>query len=170
NVRPVGLGLRLLQRCPVTIGLQPPLQHELGLVLLGRDHADDVLVQPLGDFFLFDIGDEAPLVLAVRQVLNCIYISAHCILPEIGPILTSFPCASLMAASCSGCTRSASIRSSSAPLTALLMICWLVRMGQRASKSHSPITSVLHSVSAMGPSRAAIISATVISRAGLARL
>src|SRR6185437_3413122 len=125
DVRPLGLGLRLLQRRPVPICLEPPLQHELRLIFLGRDHADDVLVQPFGDFLLLDLSDKAPLVLAVSQVLNSIDISAHCILPEIGPMVTSLPCGSLMAANCSGCTRSESIRRSSAPLTALLIICWL---------------------------------------------
>ena len=54
DVGPLRFGLRLLQRHPVAIGLEPPLEHELRLILLGRDQANDVFVQPLGDPLFLD--------------------------------------------------------------------------------------------------------------------
>ena len=70
DVRPLRLAFLLLKRRPVAKGLQPPLQHELGLVLLGRDQANDVFVQTLGDALFFNVGDEAPLVFALRQIIE----------------------------------------------------------------------------------------------------
>ena len=49
------------------IRLEPPIEQPLGLALLGRDEADDVLAQALGGFIGFDIGYEAVLVLFVDQ-------------------------------------------------------------------------------------------------------
>ena len=53
---------------PGAIGLQPPVEHPLGLVLLGRDEADRVFVEALGREFLLDVGDEAPFVI-LRDLL-----------------------------------------------------------------------------------------------------
>ena len=81
----------------MAIRLQPPLEHELRLTLLGRDHADDVFVQPLGDSFFLHLGNEAPLVLPVGKILNRIHVGAHCILPDTKPIVgTRFPRAILI--------------------------------------------------------------------------
>ena len=55
---------------PVPVALQAPFQHELGLVLLGRDHADDILVQPARQRVRLDVGDETVLVFAANQYLN----------------------------------------------------------------------------------------------------
>ena len=54
---------RLAHGQPAPIGVEPPLQHPLGLVLLGRDEADGVFVQALGGLVGFDIGHEPVLVL-----------------------------------------------------------------------------------------------------------
>ena len=69
DVGPLGLGLLLLQLGPVAVRLQPPLQHELRLVLLGRNQADDVFVQALRGRVFVNLGDEAPLVFAVGKGL-----------------------------------------------------------------------------------------------------
>ena len=47
----------------MAVGLQPPFQQPVGLVLLGRDQSDDVFAQSRGDDIGVDIGDEAVLVL-----------------------------------------------------------------------------------------------------------
>src|SRR3546814_1134618 len=44
---------------PVPVGLQAPLEQPLGLGLLGRNEADDILVQTLGRVLGLDVGDEA---------------------------------------------------------------------------------------------------------------
>ena len=58
DIRP--RGLRHLD--PITIRLEPPLQHELGLLLLFRDRADDVFVQPLRDGIGIDVRHPPVLV------------------------------------------------------------------------------------------------------------
>ena len=63
---PVGL----VQGEPALIGLQPPVEQPLGLVLLGGDEADDVGVQPAFGELLLDVGDEAVGVLLPRQRRN----------------------------------------------------------------------------------------------------
>ena len=55
-------------REPMPIGFEPPLREELGLALLGGDHADHVLVQARRDRLLLDVRDEAVLVLALDEV------------------------------------------------------------------------------------------------------
>ncbi len=145
----------------MAIGLQPPLQHEVGLVLLGGDEADDVFIQALGRAVFVDVGDEAPLVFLLRQFANRVGIRTHWILPD-AIVGTSLPRASLMLVRCNGCTRSESVIFSSTPRTAWLMIRWLLLIGQLSSRLQRPETSVLHSVRAMGPSIAAIISITEI--------
>ena len=52
--------LDLLHLQPGAIGLEPPVEHPLGLVLLGRDEADGVLVQALGRELLLDVGRRSP--------------------------------------------------------------------------------------------------------------
>ena len=49
---------------PVAVGLEPPVEHPVRLVLAGRDEADDVLVQPLRGRLHLDLGFPAMLVLA----------------------------------------------------------------------------------------------------------
>ena len=66
DVLPVG-SVILSQRAK---GLEPPLEQPLRLVLLGRDQADDVLVEPLGHDVLLDVGDEPVLVFGVRQLFD----------------------------------------------------------------------------------------------------
>ena len=61
---------RLGHLLPGAKRLEPPVEQPLGLVLLGRDEPDDVLVQPLGDDVLFDVGDEPVLVVLGRQILE----------------------------------------------------------------------------------------------------
>src|SRR5262249_41027558 len=55
--------LRLAHGQPAPESLEPPREHPLGLVLLRRDEADGVFVEPLGGALGFDIGDEAVLIL-----------------------------------------------------------------------------------------------------------
>jgi hypothetical protein len=54
----------------VAIGLQPPGQHELRLLLLLGDEANDVLIQAGRRRFGFDVCDEAVLVLRVDDVIE----------------------------------------------------------------------------------------------------
>ena len=58
--RPIGL----VHIEPQTVSLQPPLKQPVGFVLLARNKADDVLVQPLGREFRFDLGDKTILIFA----------------------------------------------------------------------------------------------------------
>src|SRR5216683_3184091 len=123
DIGPLWFGLRLLQRRPVVIRLQPPLEHELRFILLGRDQANNVLVESLWDSLFLDRSDEAPLVFPLRQVSDRVKVRAHCILPDTKPIAgTRFPRAFLMVVRCKGWLRSESITFSSAPRTAWLMI------------------------------------------------
>ena len=46
---------RLGHRQPVAVGLEPPVEHEFRLVLLGGYDADDVFVQPGRDGFGVDV-------------------------------------------------------------------------------------------------------------------
>ena len=63
----VGPGrLLVLEPLPVPEGLEPPLQQPLGLFLLGRDEAYDVLAEPLGGQVGVDVDGEAPLVIGVE--------------------------------------------------------------------------------------------------------
>src|SRR5229473_2630615 len=103
DIGPLGFGLLLLQRHPVAISPEPPLEHELRLIFLGRDHTNNVLVQSLWDSLFLDRSDEAPLVLPVGKILDGVHVGAHCILPEIKPIVgTRFPRALLMVVRCKG--------------------------------------------------------------------
>jgi hypothetical protein len=77
HVRPLRLAGGALQLAPVAIGAQPPLQHELGLRLLGRDLADDVLAQARRQRIGFDVAHEPPLVVAGRQRLECLRGCGH---------------------------------------------------------------------------------------------
>ena len=58
----VGPG-RLLHGQPAAIGLEPPLEQPVGLALLRRDEADDLLVEALRGLDRFDVGVEAVFVL-----------------------------------------------------------------------------------------------------------
>ncbi len=66
HVGPVRLGH--LQ--PARIRLQPPLEQPGGLLLLEADEADDLFIQPLRGGICLDIGDEAPLVLAIDEFFD----------------------------------------------------------------------------------------------------
>ncbi len=52
--------LDLLHLQPGAIGLEPPVEHPLGLVLLGRDEADRVFVEALGRELLLDVARRSP--------------------------------------------------------------------------------------------------------------
>ncbi len=52
------------------IRLEPPLEHEFRLFLLGGDQADDVFAQALGDALFLDVGDESPFVILLRKIAN----------------------------------------------------------------------------------------------------
>ncbi len=54
---------RLPHGQPAAIGVEPPGEHPLGLVLLRRNEPDDIFGQPLGRLIGFDVGDEPVLVL-----------------------------------------------------------------------------------------------------------
>jgi hypothetical protein len=77
DVRPPGLAGLARERRPVPVGPKPPLQHELGLALLGRDQADDVLAEPGRQRVGLDVADEAPPVLPVGQGLECLDRCTH---------------------------------------------------------------------------------------------
>jgi hypothetical protein len=80
----VGPG-RLLHGEPVTVGLQPPVEHEGRLALLPGDETDHVLAQPLGDRVALHVGDETVLVILLRQVLEGLGRSGHHRLPRPAP-------------------------------------------------------------------------------------
>src|SRR5262249_37451280 len=75
--RPLRLSVLLLLLRPVAISLQPPLQHELGLALLGRDRTNDVFTQPGRQPVFVYRGHKAPLVLLLGKVVNLIDCAAH---------------------------------------------------------------------------------------------
>ena len=61
--------LRERHLLPAAESIQTELKHPLRLLLLRRDQAYDILVQTLGYEFLLDIGDEAVLILLVREAV-----------------------------------------------------------------------------------------------------
>ncbi len=77
NVRPGRLGLLGFERRPVAERLQPPVQHELRLILLSRNQANSVFRQTLRDPLFFDVGDESPLVFLLRQITDCVCVRTH---------------------------------------------------------------------------------------------
>jgi len=54
---------RLAHSEPAAIGVEPPSEHPLGLVLLCRNEADDVFGKPLGGLVGFDVRDESVFIL-----------------------------------------------------------------------------------------------------------
>ena len=62
---------------PMSISLEAPRQHPLGLVFLGRDEPDDALVEAGWQGFLLDIGDKTVLVLAVRELFDEFVLGCH---------------------------------------------------------------------------------------------
>src|SRR5262249_36725926 len=162
------LPLRLLHLEPMSERLQTPLQHELGLVLLGRDQADDLLAEPARSRVRLDGGDESVLVLALRELLD-FFGGGHGAPQSLAAAdgrLISF----LRAACTSGgagwtCETAMSDRVSFSSVSrmARLMLRQPLRFGHTCSRLHKPSTSELHSVIAIGPSRAAIAWATEMS-------
>jgi hypothetical protein len=61
---------RLLHREPEAVRLEAPLEQPLRLVLLLRDETDDVLAEALRDRLGLDVGVEAVLVLARRELFD----------------------------------------------------------------------------------------------------
>ena len=62
---------------PQAVGAQPPLEHELGLILDGRDRPDDVFVQAGWQPLAFDVGDEAVLVAPVDEDVQVFAFGSH---------------------------------------------------------------------------------------------
>ena len=58
----------LLHRLPLAEGVQAEIQEPGRLAFLGRDQADDILVQALGHELLLDFRNEAFLVFLGRYV------------------------------------------------------------------------------------------------------
>src|SRR5262249_49613651 len=159
---------RLLHLEPMPVALQPPLEQEVRLILLPRDKPDDFLVQPFGGRLGLDGSNETVLVLALGDFLDS-GVGGHTAPPATR---TAAACLSGLKLPIGGVGRimSVSDRLSSAPRIARLMFCQLLRKGQRDSKPHCPGTSVPHSVTAIGPSSAAITCATEISAGSRAKL
>ena len=59
------------------VGLQTPVQHEGRLVLLGRNQADDLLVEPARHGVSLDLGNKPVLIFLVDQVLRRVCSSVH---------------------------------------------------------------------------------------------
>jgi hypothetical protein len=57
-----------LQRDPVPVCPQAPLEEPVRLVLLGRDQPDDVLAQALGNGVGVEVGGKAVLVLLAGEL------------------------------------------------------------------------------------------------------
>ncbi len=68
---------RLLHRAPALERLEPPRGQPLGLALLGRDEAHDLVVQTHGCDVGLDLGDEAVLVLVPGVVAHRFQRSRH---------------------------------------------------------------------------------------------
>ena len=66
HVGPVGL----LHFQPLAIGLQPPLEQQLGLVLACRDRAHDVFVETGRQAFRCYVCDEAVFVSSVDETFE----------------------------------------------------------------------------------------------------
>ena len=64
ELRPIGF----LQRQPVTESLEPELQEEIGLLLLGGDQPHHLFTEALGDLVGFDLRDEAVLVRLADEI------------------------------------------------------------------------------------------------------
>src|SRR5215469_13229969 len=82
NVRPPGLRRRALQGDPVPVGPEPPIEHELGLVLLGRNRPDDVLVQSGRQRLRLDRRDEPIGIGSLRELLNLLGRPTRPLLPR----------------------------------------------------------------------------------------
>ena len=62
--------VRLLHGEPAAISLESPLEHEFRLVLLRRNRADYLLVEPGWNGVRLDVGDEPVRIFAIDQRLN----------------------------------------------------------------------------------------------------
>src|SRR5215813_3569409 len=82
DVRPPGLRRRALQRDPVPVGPEPPIEHELGLALLGRDRPDDVLVQSGRQRLRLDRRDEPVRIGSLRELFHLLRRPARPLLPR----------------------------------------------------------------------------------------
>ena len=77
DIGPFWLRLRLCQLLPMTVCLQTPIEHPFGLVLLGRDQADDLFVESGRNSIFFNLCDKPVLVFPVCQGLHCAFPLAH---------------------------------------------------------------------------------------------
>src|SRR5690606_35467034 len=129
----------LLHLQPGAIALQPPVEHPFGLILLGRNEADRVFVQPLGRKVLLDVGDEAPFVI-------------------LGDALLELAVLDGLVHRASSCRLSAP----SAPrtLAPTMPMCGLTRQWSSSAQSVRPS---LQAVMAIGPSTASMMSARLMS-------
>src|SRR5690606_1390329 len=76
---------RLAHRQPAAIGIKPPVEHPLWLVLLRRDETDNVLGEALRGLFGFDLGLESILVLIdveTANVFDGLLYGRHSVLPS----------------------------------------------------------------------------------------
>ena len=69
---------RVLHALPVVVRLEAPLQQPLRFFLLAGDEGDDLLVQAGRGRVGLDVGDEAVLVLAVREFLEDLGVRLRC--------------------------------------------------------------------------------------------
>src|ERR1019366_9940020 len=74
---------------PVAVRARAPFEQPLRLVLLGGDQRDDVLAQPRGNNIGVEIGDEAVLVLAARQLGDIARCAGHRAPPTAACLATS---------------------------------------------------------------------------------
>ena len=61
----------------MTKRLEPPLEHPVGLTLFQRYEPNDLLIQPARSSIGFDVGNEPPLVFAVREGFDFAGFSRH---------------------------------------------------------------------------------------------
>ena len=71
--------LRLFHLLPDAEGLEPPFEHPVGLVLLGADEADDVLIQPRRRLVGLDVRGESEFVLLPGEFVQqgILFCGAH---------------------------------------------------------------------------------------------
>jgi len=65
--------VRLLHGEPVSICLEAPLEHELGLIFFLGDGSDDVFVQSGRYRVGLDVGDEPGFVFPFNQSINVVF-------------------------------------------------------------------------------------------------
>src|SRR5690606_22870908 len=159
---------------PFAVGLQAPLEHELGFALDGGQAANHILVEPLGEGLGFDLRDEAGLVVAVEKGIELVVDSTHLDrlqfvmfgtvrrVPGSGAGTKTADVGAAGAPGPSPSSMSATVTDSSVRRTIRLMRCQCERIWQAPSTLQAP-GSAVHSVRPKGcSSRASMIWATLI--------